>query len=171
VHYNFDNGRGSNHLALQLWQSATPLTKYPHGLTVGNYSFLIPAGAPDVQATGVGDVTATGAGGTTPGRIWDIFPHMHQLGRSIHVELDRADGSSACLIDIDGNWDFHWQGSYRLASPVTVNAGDQVKITCTWDNSATHQPLVNGVPQQPRDVTFGEGSTDEMCLTGITLTD
>jgi hypothetical protein len=170
VHYNYDNGRGSNRLALQLWQSAGPITEIPHGLSVSNNTFFIPAGAPDVSATGVGYITANGVGGTKPGRIWEIFPHMHQLGKSIYVELDHADGTQECLLDIDNKWDFHWQGSYLLASPVTVKAGDQVKITCTWDNSATHQPLVNGVPQQPHDVHFGEGSTDEMCLTGVTLT-
>jgi hypothetical protein len=33
-----------------------------------------------------------------------------------------------------------------------------------YDNSAAHQPIVDGVQQQPRTVTFGEGSLDEMCL-------
>jgi len=170
VHYNFDNGRGSNRLALQLWQSPTPLTEIPHGLLVANTTFLIPAGAPAISATATGYVTVDGAGGTKPGRVWEIFPHMHQLGRSITVELQRASGEKECLLDIDGNWNFHWQGSYQLATPVTVSAGDQVRITCTWDNTAAHQPLVGGVPQQPRDVRFGEGSTDEMCLAGLTLT-
>ena len=26
------------------------------------------------------------------------------------------------------------------------------------------QPLINGVRQMPRDVKWGEGTTDEMCL-------
>lgn len=172
VHYNFDNGRGSNHLSLNLWQATAPLTQIPHGLTVGNYTFDIPAGAPDVSATGTGLFTETPANGaqTKPGKLWTIFPHMHLLGRSIYVELDRPDGSKQCLIDINGNWDFHWQGSYRLAQPVTVNAGDQVKVTCTWDNSAANQPIIDGEQQQPHDVRFGEGSTDEMCLAGMVLT-
>ncbi len=173
VHYNFTNGRGANRLALQLWQATAPLTQVPHGLTMANTTFDIPAGAPDVEATAIGQFMTTppgGAGFAKPGKIWQVFPHMHQLGRSIYVELERTDGSKACLMNIDGNWNFHWQGSYQFAQPVTVQAGDQVKVTCTWDNTADNQPMVNGVQQPPHDVRFGESSSDEMCLTGLTLT-
>jgi hypothetical protein len=38
-------------------------------------------------------------------------------------------------------------------------------MTCVYDNSAAHQPVVNGVQQAPRDVAWGEGTLDEMCLT------
>ncbi len=44
VHYNFDNGRGSNRIAVQAW-SAPTLTQVPHGLGTANYTFDIPAGA------------------------------------------------------------------------------------------------------------------------------
>jgi hypothetical protein len=172
VHYNFDNGRGSNRLALELWKATAPLTQVPHGMALANTTFFIPANAPDVDATANGEFMATPSGNGTakPGKIWQVFPHMHQLGRSIYVELQRADGSKECLMNIDGNWDFHWQGSYQFQAPVIVNAGDKVQVTCTWDNSQDHQPIVNGVPQTSHDVHFGEGSTDEMCLTGLTLT-
>jgi hypothetical protein len=95
---------------------------------------------------------------------------MHQIGSAIRVDLIRADGSKSCVINIP-KWDFHWQGSYQFAQPIKVNAGDKLQTTCVWDNSAAHQPIVNGQPQQPKDVRFGEGSTDEMCLAGFTLTD
>ena len=172
VHYNFANGRGANRLGLTLWKSPTPITRYPHGLSLSNVGFFIPAGAPDVEATATGrfDTGAAGPGVTKPGRLWGVFPHMHQLGRSITVELERADGTKACLMNIPA-WDFHWQGSYQFVAPVVVNAGDKVTSTCVWDNSQDHQPMVNGVQQTTHDVRFGEGSGDEMCLTGLTLTD
>jgi hypothetical protein len=171
VHYNFDNGRGSNRIAVQAW-SAGLLTQVPHGLATVNYTFDIPAGAVGVSATAMGDFTMTPTNGTQskPGLLWSAFPHMHQIGSSIRVDLIRADGSKSCVINIP-KWDFHWQGAYQLLQPIKVNAGDRLQTTCVWDNSATHQPIVNGQPQQPKEVRFGEGSTDEMCLAGFTLTD
>ncbi|MCU1279724.1 MAG: hypothetical protein JWM53_3270 [bacterium] len=171
VHYNYDNGRGSNRIAVQAW-SAPLLTQVPHGLGTANYTFDIPPGAVGVTATAMGDFTMTPAAGnqTRPGLLWSAFPHMHQIGSSIRVDLLRADGTKSCVISIP-KWDFHWQGSYQLMQPIMVNAGDRLQTTCVWDNSATHQPIVNGQVQQPKDVRFGEGSTDEMCLAGFTLTD
>jgi Copper type II ascorbate-dependent monooxygenase, C-terminal domain len=171
VHYNFDNARGANRIAVEAW-SAAHLTQIPHGLTTANYTFVIPAGAVGVTATAMGQFTTTPLDGaqTRPGNLWSVFPHMHQIGSAIRVDLLRADGSRSCVINIP-KWDFHWQGAYTFARPIQVNAGDRLQTTCVWDNSPAHQPLVNGVPQQPRDVRFGEGSTDEMCLAGVTLTD
>ena len=36
--------------------------------------------------------------------------------------------------------------------------------TCAYDNSAANQPVINGEHVEPRDVTWGEGTLDEMCL-------
>jgi copper type II ascorbate-dependent monooxygenase-like protein len=167
VHYNFDNQRGSNRIAVQAW-SAPSLTQIPHGISTVNYTFYIPAGAVGVTASATAKFAATGA--NRAGLLWNAFPHMHQIGSSIRVDLLRPDGGKQCVISIP-KWDFHWQGAYQFAQPIKVNAGDTLQTTCVWDNSATHQPIVGGQVQQPRDVTFGEGSTDEMCLAGFTLTD
>ncbi|MGK4002464.1 c-type cytochrome [Sorangium sp. So ce1036] len=89
--------------------------------------------------------------------------HMHTLGRSGRLAIERADGSSECVLDIP-RWDFHWQGSYKLAAPKVLNPGDRLSLECRWDNTPENQPLVDGRPQVPRDVVWGEGTTDEMCL-------
>ncbi|MDB4967687.1 MAG: putative monooxygenase [Myxococcales bacterium] len=171
VHYNFDNARGSNRITVEAWSAAT-LTQIPHGIGTSNYTFKIPAGAVGVQATAMAQFTTTPLAGNQgkPGLLWSAFPHMHQIGSAIRVDLVRANGQRSCVIDIP-KWDFHWQGSYQFKQPIQVAAGDQLLTTCTWDNSAAHQPLIDGVPQTPKDITFGEGSTDEMCLAGFTLTD
>lgn len=171
VHYNYDNGRGANRIAVQAWSAAT-LTQIPHGIGTANYTFDIPPGAVGVSATAMAEFTTTPTAGNQgkPGLLWTAFPHMHQIGSSIRVDLIRADGSKSCVINIP-KWDFQWQGAYQFTQPIQVNAGDRLQTTCVWDNSAAHQPIVNGQVQQPKDVRFGEGSTDEMCLAGFTLTD
>jgi len=74
-----------------------------------------------------------------------------QIGAGEIRRLERAGGGEACLLDIP-RWDFHWQGSYGLVEPVVFNPGDQLRLSCTWDNATMS------------DVTWGEGTTDEMCL-------
>lgn len=97
-------------------------------------------------------------------------PHMHLLGRSLRTEVIRADGTVECLSDID-DWDFAWQRAYVYEDgfEVPLSIDDTVRITCTYDNSAANQPVVNGERVPPRDVTWGEGTFDEMCLDYLVL--
>lgn len=106
--------------------------------------------------------------GLAPGdpiQLHSVGLHMHELGVSGRVSLQHEDGSETCLLDIPA-WDFAWQGSYTLAQPITYAAGDRLRLRCTWDNSAPNQ--TGGSP--PIDVEWGEGTGDEMCLTGLYMT-
>jgi hypothetical protein len=40
-------------------------------------------------------------------------------------------------------------------------------VECHYDNSPGNQPVVDGQRLPPRDVTWGEGTHDEMCLSYI----
>jgi hypothetical protein len=62
------------------------------------------------------------------------------------------------------HWSFHWQDVYTLQKPIRAPAGSIVRVTCRYDNSQSKQPVVDGKPQLPRYVVWGEGTTDEMCL-------
>ena len=138
-------------------------------------SMMIPAGEPDATHSFAFDAT-TVLGAVTEGELPDgAFTihaaglHMHTLGTSGTLEIRRAEGDDTCLLDIPA-WNFHWQGGYELREPVTVNPGDQLSIECHWDNTAENQQVVGGRPLEPRDVTWGEGTTDEMCLGGFYVT-
>lgn len=134
--------------------------------------FMIPAGAPSTTYTEswVGaasmlpeDRDELNISFFQPYVLRDVALHQHQLGVSTQLEIVRQSGAVECVLDIP-NWDFHWQGTYRLATPVTLGSNDSIRVTCTWDNSPENQPWVGGVQQDPRDVWWGEGSRDEMCL-------
>ena len=121
----------------------------------------IPAGDPEVQFTRTvrnwsdQDVT-----------LGSVTGHMHLLGKRLKVEVVRADGAEECALELP-EWDFEWQQAYQLPDDdrITLAPGDGLRLSCTYDNSAENQPVVNGEQQEPRDVTWGEGSLDEMCLT------
>ena len=95
---------------------------------------------------------------TRPLRIYGVAGHMHLRGVDIRLELD-----TRTLLHIP-RWNFHWQDAYYLAHPIDANPGDTIRVTCRFDNSRRHQPVVRGKRLAPRYVLWGEGTTDEMCL-------
>jgi hypothetical protein len=94
--------------------------------------------------------------------------HMHTRGTRASLTVEREHGGSECGLYIP-RWDFNWQGGYKLAAPITVNPGDQLSLTCEWDNTAENQPIVDGEPMPAKNVYWGEGTGDEMCLAVLTV--
>ena len=104
-----------------------------------------------------------------PVTLVGVGAHMHVLGESIRVDLVRANGETTCLVDIP-KWDFNWQQQYGFGPDAheIVQPGDTYRLRCVYDNSPENQAVVNGERLEPRPVTWGEGTTDEMCLSYIT---
>jgi hypothetical protein len=98
--------------------------------------------------------------------IHAVAGHMHLLGRSIKIELNPDTAGAQILLDLP-NYNFDDQAIRPLARPVTVKAGDRLRVTCTHDAELRHK-----VPQlrtlQPRYVVWGDGTSDEMCLGLVT---
>jgi cytochrome c553 len=99
---------------------------------------------------------------STPTTIHVAAGHMHLLGAAIRLELNPGTPRARVLLDIP-RWDFHWQNAYALAKPVRAEPGDVVRVTCRYD---VHKRMhgEHGIPNTPRYVLWGEGTTDEMCL-------
>jgi Copper type II ascorbate-dependent monooxygenase, C-terminal domain len=106
---------------------------------------------------------------TTKIQIQAVAGHMHLLGRSIRVDLLRADGTKQTLLDVKA-FDFDDQRALRMPKPVPVNPGDTLRVTCTHD-ATLRQQLPELQPLPPRYVVWGEGSSDEMCLGIVSYTD
>jgi hypothetical protein len=99
---------------------------------------------------------------TEPATIHVVAGHMHLLGASIRVDLNPGTPRARVLLDIP-RWDFHWQNAYTLKRAVRANAGDVVRVTCRHDMRKRLNGG-DGIPNTPRYVLWGEGTTDEMCL-------
>lgn len=161
VHYNLLTDAPApdqTELFLYTWDEAQPavIESKPQA----DLTLRIPAGEPEVINTRIWTHY-----GKEPIEIVAVTPHMHVLGTSISVEVERVDGSNTCLVDIP-DWDFNWQQTFKFRPDETVllHPGDRVKLTCVYDNSAANQPTVNGEQLEPTDVRWGEGTLDEMCL-------
>lgn len=142
---------------------------WAHPDWVNRHKMPIPAGVARVEHQFRLDPTAylhTISGGALNNgavRVHAAGMHQHLLGTGGRLSIHRPDGSSQCVLDVP-RWDFHWQRSYRLATPVLMRDNDELLVSCTWNNSAEFQPIVNGKKGVPRDVNWGEGTGDEMCL-------
>jgi hypothetical protein len=183
VHYNLQSAAGDTsdqtHVEVALADSVAhpaillPWANYDWSMGSG---MDIPAFQADVEHDFLHDPTpymAQWSGGqiqaNVPLHLYSASLHQHLLGKSSRLEILRKTGGSECLLDIP-RWDFHWQRSYRFTESKVLNPGDKLKVTCHWDNSAAAQPLINGVQQTPRDVKWGENTTDEMCLGVVYVT-
>jgi hypothetical protein len=91
-----------------------------------------------------------------------VAGHMHLLGRSIRVELNPGTRSARTLLD-RSEWDFDDQRATPLRRPARVARGDVLRVTCTHD-ARLRGMLPALAEEEPRYVTWGEGTADEMCL-------
>lgn len=179
MHYNTsssepapDRTRVEVELAAEVEHPAVsvPFTNFQWPL--GGEPMLIPAGDPEVtygheleasnplfrQILADADI-----GADEPFLVHAAGLHMHYLGTAGTLAVTRGSGGEDCMLRID-EWDFDWQGGYTLTQPMRVAPTDGLRISCTWDNSAENQPVVGGEVIEPRDVVWGESTTDEMCL-------
>ena len=121
-----------------------------------------------------GDIAAPRAGSTqscdrrAPADmvVRSVAGHMHLLGRSISVDLEPGTSDEQRLLDRTV-WNFDDQSATPLERPVRVQRGDTLRVTCTHD-AALRSMVPELADVEPRYVTWGEGTTDEMCL-GIVL--
>ncbi|MFO0595896.1 MAG: hypothetical protein U0228_11340 [Myxococcaceae bacterium] len=123
----------------------------------------------DIEATRFASIINQNFVDGKPLKLYATTMHLHQLGQSTSLKIKRADGSTTCVVDIP-RWDFHWQLAYTLQEPVLINPGDQLSLSCTWDNTAQNQPIVNGVRVMPKTRNWGARTEDEMCVGGIYVT-
>lgn len=158
VHYNMLNDpEGKDQTKVNLhYSEGEPDTELVM-LPLAQPDLSIPAGDSDVVETQSIDLPI----GVD---LFGVVPHMHQLGTSIDVKYTTSGGEDTCLVNIP-DWDFDWQGFYLYKEPVRIPAQATVELTCRYDNSPENQPE----GRTPRDVTWGEGTFDEMCLNYVII--
>ena len=88
--------------------------------------------------------------------------HMHLLGATFKMVLNPGTPGARTILDVP-DYNFHYQKAYNLKVPVAVEPGDRVQVTCTYDPQLAQElPALRKVPAH--FVTWGDGSSDEMCL-------
>lgn len=160
VHYHPHFGRvAPDQTQIGLYLATGVVRKQMHYDFLVNDEFLIKAGDPDAKVDAFG-------GADDAIDIVSVYPHMHLLGTKMKVEAKLADGTTVCMINVP-QYDFNWQGQYVYKTPLHLARGGQIHIEAHFDNSTGnwHNPS-----SPPKDVRWGEATTDEMCLAMIGYT-
>jgi hypothetical protein len=166
IHYNLLTTKHvMDRTKADLFYSATPIPALSRAAitAVANTTFLIPA---NTKKTVAADLPIKGNYGYD---LWGVVPHMHLHGTDIKVQIQHADGSSDCAVHVPA-WNFHWQQFYYYQQATKVVPGDTIHLECTFDNMQADEPIINGMKMPSGPLTWGEKTTDEMCLNYLYFT-
>ena len=173
LHFHATFNKDPVDVAVTSWEFAAPVLRFPHGLSMFNSNFFIPAGAPSVTAPLAGRIIAAdqepAVQEARAGKIWGVDFHMHMRGKTARIDLVRKDGTRQCLLQVP-EWHDEWQGPYVFDMPLVAGAGDTIEATCEWDNTAENQPIVDGVQLEPTNLHWGFDALDEMCNAYVSMT-
>jgi len=153
MHYHPSGKPERDRSAIGVHFAKSPVQKQVAGLPVFGFRFQWPEGDDRIKTTGwfrvPVDVHAI-----------SVFPHMHMLGKEFKMTATLPDGTVIPLINIE-DWDFNWQQAYFYKDPIPLPKGTIIDLESYADNSSRNPANPNN---PPRLVTFGEQSTNEMCI-------
>jgi hypothetical protein len=152
MHYAVHGQAGEDQTSIGLVFAQRPPAKRVLTLQLTNDKFQIPPGDPSYRAEVHGSLP-------NDALLMSFFPHMHLRGKTFEYNLVAPHGRVQTLLRIP-NYDFYWQLSYRLATPLPLKAGTVLQAVATFDNSTKN--LHN--PDPSATVTWGEQTWAEMMV-------
>jgi hypothetical protein len=159
IHYHKSGKPEKDRTRVGLYFAKSAPAKLAHTFPLASRRLVIPAGDEHYRTTATMTVPADV-------QVIGVTPHMHLLGRQMKVTATLPDGKVQPLIDIP-DWDFNWQDSYYFKEPVKLPRGTKIDLEARYDNSAKN-PRNPSSP--PRLVTWGEQTTNEMCIAFLHFT-
>ncbi len=158
VHYHPTGKPETDQSVVGLHFAKAPTERVVTGVAILQTDLKIPAGAAHCH------VRASSQRLPADVHVMGISPHMHNLGKQIRVvAVDPTGRRVAPLITIK-DWDFNWQGAYEFERPIRLPKGSRFRVEAVYDNSAENP---NNPNDPPKEVKWGEGTNDEMCLVTV----
>ncbi len=136
------------HLGL-VWAKEPPVERILT-LAAGNDRFEIPPGAENYAVPGRTTIP-------NDATLLSIFPHMHVRGKGFEMKVTRPDGTAETILKLP-RYDFNWQLTYKLESPLALVPGTKIEAIGYFDNSANNPAN----PDPTATVRWGEQSWEEM---------
>lgn len=152
MHYTTHGAAMQDQTSVGLVFSKDPPQKRVLTLQLTNDRFLIPPGDPDHRVEVHGSIP-------NEALLLSFFPHMHLRGKSFEYNLTEPGGKPQTLLRVP-QYDFYWQLSYRLKTPLLLKPGSLLQAVATFDNS-------RGNPHNPdpdSSVRWGEQTWAEMMV-------
>ncbi len=160
VHYHKNGKLLHDRTRIGLHLAKEPIQREVRAFPVLNFRLAVPPGEARHEVSARFPVPADAT-------VYSVIPHMHLLGREMKVTATLPDGATKPLVWIK-DWDFNWQETYVFKEPVKLPKGSHVDLVAYYDNSSGNPNNPNNPPKQ---VTWGEETTDEMCVAflGVSL--
>ena len=150
MHYTTNGTEGTDRSSVGLVFAKEKPQKDVIVLPLQNENFVLKAGAPDTRVDAEliirEDVT-----------LWSALPHTHLRGKRWEVTEVDPDGTTKTILSVP-KYDFNWQSTYELKTPVILPPGTTVRYEMVYDNSV--QNPAN--PDPNRVVPWGQQTWDEM---------
>ena len=157
VHYHPDGKPEQDQSVVGIYFTKKPAIRIVSGIAVRTRRLDISAGDSHYHASAQSEPLPVDV------QAIAIAPHMHYIGKEMKVIAQTPDDKSVPLIWIK-DWDFNWQGQYQFDKPIKLPKGTIIKLDAYYDNSAENP---SNPSKPPRNVHWGEQTTDEMCLLGV----
>lgn len=177
IHYQTTGKPEKDRSVMALWFQAEPPQHQLFRVNGAWASLLangreLPTDAPQEKAEGTsaaippipphsGNYEVTGMTAyTQPVTIYQFQPHAHLRGKDFTYSVVYADGREQTVLSVP-KYDFHWQFSYDLETPLELPAGSKLVVAAHYDNSVNNQ----NNPAPDKEVHFlgsGNQTWDEM---------
>lgn len=161
VHYHRNGKPEADLTKVGLYFAHGQIDKQARTQLLINFGFKIPFGETRHEAKATTTVTQDC-------HILSVAPHMHLVGREMKVWATLPNDDKEIPLVWIKDWDFNWQATYQLKEPLFLPKGSKLHLQAFYDNSDKNPRNPN--IGHPRDVTWGEQTTDEMCIAFLTYT-
>ncbi len=119
-------------------------------MAASNDEFVIPPQVENYRVAGTLEIPNNG-------RLLSFFPHMHLRGKAFEMKIERPGEPPQTLLKLP-RYDFNWQLTYKLESPIPLESGTKLEAIGYFDNS----PNNPNNPDPKATVRWGEQSWEEM---------
>ena len=152
LHYTSRNQPVTDQTTVRLEFAKQPPSSRVLTLQMSQYDLRIPPRAKNYRAS---------IAGTLPrdALLLSLFPHMHLRGSGFEYQILRPAGRVDTLLRVTA-YDFNWQLTYTLKTPLALKAGTQLLFTGYYDNSAANPHN----PDPAQQVEWGDQSWEEMLV-------
>ena len=160
LHYHPTGKPEADRSRIGLYFSKKPVKEVLHwGAVLNEEGLRLPPGEANIEIKGDWPIPVDLV-------AYGITPHMHLLGRDMLLSVKYPDGRVEPLVRID-DWDFAWQNTYYFEKPLDIPKGSTVQVVAHYDNSSSNP---RNPHKPPKLVTWGEATTDEMCIGFLAIT-
>ncbi len=152
MHYTTNGHAAEDQTSIGIVFSPVKPEKRVITVQLTNDTFSIPAGEDDYRVEVHGSIP-------NDALLLSFFPHMHLRGKTFEYNIVQPHGRIRTLLRIP-HYNFYWQLSYRLATPIPLKAGTILQAVATFDNSKNNPHN----PDPTATVEWGEQTWAEMMV-------